>query len=117
MVKKFTENSLTKAIIEGSIQAKDFVFEFSNTIGQMLRVEYDEKANRYIVDRSKSGKIDFFKDFNHPIYAPRIADGCAVKFTMVLDVSSIELFFDDGLSVMTGLFFPDQEFSRFKIHS
>ena len=34
-----------------------------------------------------------------------------------MDVSSVEVFFDDGLSVMTCLFFPDEVFQRAIIRS
>jgi fructan beta-fructosidase len=36
---------------------------------------------------------------------------------MVFDVSSVEVFFDDGLTVMTAVFFPDEELSQLKINS
>jgi sucrose-6-phosphate hydrolase SacC (GH32 family) len=36
---------------------------------------------------------------------------------VVLDVSSVEVFFDDGLSVMTSLFFPDEIFQQVKIRT
>lgn len=94
----------------------DFIIEFSNTSGQKLKVGYDSKQNRYFIDRRASGKNDFSKEFSKDIDAPRIATGNTVKFTMVLDVSSIEVFFDDGVTVMTSLFFPDTNFTQLKIH-
>lgn len=108
---------VTTSIVEGSIEAKDFIIEFSNTSGQKIKVGYDSKENRYFIDRKSSGKTDFSKDFSADTHAPRIATGNTVKFTMVLDVSSIEVFFDDGVTVMTSVFFPEQDFNQLKIHS
>ena len=108
---------ITTSILEGSVEAKDFVFEFSNTNGQKINIGYTSAANRYFIDRKNSGKNDFSQDFNNTIYAPRIALGDTIKFTMVMDVSSIEVFFDDGVTVMTSLFFPDTVFTQSKIYS
>lgn len=108
---------ITTSMIDGSVEAKDFIFELSNSTGQKIMVGYESKENRFFIDRKFSGKTDFSKDFSNTIYAPRIASGRTVKFTMVTDVSSIEVFFDDGLTVMTSLFFPDPPFDNLKIHS
>jgi len=108
---------ITTSIVDGSIEAKDFIIEFSNASGQKIIVGYESNGNRYFIDRNASGKTDFSKDFKGDLYAPRIAGGNTVKFTMVLDVSSLEVFFDDGVTVMTSLFFPDQDFDQLKIYS
>jgi fructan beta-fructosidase len=101
---------ITLSVFEGAVEAKDFTMEFSNSLGQRIVIGYQSKDKRYFIDRSASGKTDFSKAFSVPISAPRIATGDLIKFTIVLDVSSVEVFFDDGLSVMTSLFFPDEEF-------
>ena len=36
---------------------------------------------------------------------------------MVFDVSSVEVFFDDGLTVLTAVFFPDEDLGQLKINS
>jgi len=106
---------VSKTIIEGVIEAKDFYVEFSNAIGQKLSIGFDAPKNRYFLDRSHAGKNDFSKDFNSLAYAPRLVSGNTIAFTMVVDVSSVEVFFDDGTTVMTAIFFPDQEFNRLAI--
>lgn len=108
---------ITISLIEGYIEAKDFVFEFSNDSGQKVMIGYESSENRFFIDRKSSGGINFSKHFTNNIYAPRIASGRTIKFTMVTDVSSIEVFFDDGVSVMTSLFFPDPVLENLKIYS
>lgn len=109
--------SMATSIVTGSIEAKDFMITFSNTKGQTIKIGFESNGNRYFIDRKIAGKGDFSKDFGNISYAPRIVDGATINFTMVLDVSSIEVFFDDGVTVMTSLFFPDAPFDRFGIRS
>lgn len=105
------------AMIEGSVEAKDFFFTLSNGNGEKVTVGYELKTNRFFIDRKSSGKIDFSTDFSRDITAPRFASGQMITFTMVADVSSIEVFFDDGATVMTALFFPRQSYDRLKMYS
>lgn len=39
-------------------------------------------------------------------YAPSISAADTVKFHLVVDVASVELFADDGMTVMTDIMFP-----------
>ncbi len=72
---------------------------FSNTLGEKLIVGYDKATNNYFIDRFNSGKINFEKGFAARLTAPRI------------------LFADDGLSVMTSIFFPNKNYSHVQINS
>ena len=40
-----------------------------------------------------------------------------MNLSLIIDVSSIELFADNGLTVMTEIFFPDKPFNKMIIHS
>ena len=104
-------------VLKGTFEAKDFAIEVSNSKDQNIRLGYDSKARRFFVDRSKSGNVTFSKQFPTEIFAPRVASDEEIEMTMVVDVSSVEVFFDDGLTVMTGLFFPDEPLSNVRIHS
>lgn len=79
----------------------------SNKIGQKLLVGYDDKSNSYYIDRTNSGASDFESGFARRHIAPRIASSGKGKLSLILDVASAELFADDGLTVMTDIFFPD----------
>lgn len=114
-VTRMTKFPVTTSIIRGSLTGGGFIFEFSNQRGQKINVGYDPARNVYFVDRKQSGRIDFAADFGKDSVAPRKLSGDTFPFTMVLDVSSIEIFFDNGATVMTSLFFPDDVFTDFKI--
>jgi len=107
---------INTSVFEGSVEEKDFTIEFLNDLGQRIVIGYESVGNRYFIDRKGSGRTDFSKTFAGEIFAPRIGTG-DIKFTVVLDVPSVEVFFDDGLSVMTSLFFPDEVFQQVKIRT
>ena len=98
-------------------QLNDFSIVLSNSIGEELQVGYVSKLQQYFIDRSKSGKSDFNKDFAKRHVAPRLADEQRMKFSLVIDASSIELFADDGLTVMTAVFFPNKPYDKMQIKS
>ncbi len=95
----------------------DFAIVLSNEAGNELIVGYDKKANQYYIDRSKSGKIDFEEGFGRKHIAPRFATDSKIAISLVVDVASVELFADNGLTVMTDIFFPDQLMSKLAIKS
>jgi len=96
---------------------KDFYLVLSNDIGEQLVIGYDKKNNQYYIDRTKSGKTDFQKDFASRPTSPRIASSKTMNISLVIDVSSVELFADHGLSIVTEIFFPDKPFNKMSIHS
>ena len=91
------------------------LFVLSNDSGQRVVVGYDDSTKRYYIDRSQSGKTDFNKLFATIAYAPRLTDSKRMKVTLIFDVSSVELFADDGLTVMTAVFFPDKPFNLMEV--
>jgi fructan beta-fructosidase len=108
---------VSSSIILGSAEAKNFQFVFANRKNQKLLVGYDAGTKRFYVDRANSGKTGFSENFIGRVYAPRIIDDPNIKFTIVSDVSSVEIFYDDGLTVMTALFFPDENYNMLKLKS
>lgn len=108
---------VTKSLLKGEIEAKDFSFVFSNSKGQNVKVGFDSKAKQFFIDRKRSGKTNFSPEFVKDIVAPRFSTNGKITFTLVTDVSSVEVFFDDGITVMTALFFPEEDLSQLKIYS
>lgn len=90
---------------------------FSNEAGEELKLGYEMDSNRYYIDRTKAGRSDFHPDFAKRLYATRLAVGDSLKWTVVMDHSSVELLADDGLTVMTALFFPTGLYSSLKAPS
>ena len=84
----------------------DFEIVLSNKLENELSVKYERANSRFIIDRSKTGDISFHPEFGALILAPRIAKTEQMNLKLVVDVASIELFADDGTTVMTAIFFP-----------
>ena len=98
-------------------EIKDFSLVFSNDKGEELIIGYDKKQNQYFIDRAKSGKTDFQKEFAARHVAPRLMDNTKMNISLIIDVSSVELFADDGLTVMTAIFFPNRPYNQIHIQS
>ncbi len=96
---------------------EDFSFIFSNETGERLIVGYDKIANQYYIDRTNAGRNDFSKSFTGKHTAPRITNSPDVQLTMIVDHTSIELFSDNGLTTMTGIFFPKKLMNKIHIQS
>ncbi|GAA4326690.1 glycoside hydrolase family 32 protein [Mucilaginibacter gynuensis] len=85
-----------------------FSVVLSNTAKNKLVVGYDKAGNRFYIDRRAAGNNDFNKEFAKIHYAPRISAGKTISLTLYVDVASVELFADNGSSVMTDIFFPEK---------
>ncbi len=95
----------------------DFSLVLSNDINEKIIIGYDKKNSQYFIDRTQSGKIDFKDGFSAIHTAPRFTRNSKMDLTLIIDVSSVELFADDGLTVMTEIFFPDKIYNKLHIQS
>ena len=95
----------------------DFSLTISNDIGEEVVVGFDKKENRYYIDRTKSGKIDFRNGFASRSTAPRFSRNKMMNMTVLIDASSVELFADDGLTVMTAIFFPNKPYHKMRVNA
>lgn len=100
-----------------AMASEDIELVVANGQGEELRIGYDASLKQYYIDRSKAGISNFNKEFANRHTAPRIAQSAEVKLTLIFDVTSVELFADDGLTVMTSIFFPVQKYDRLTVHS
>lgn len=95
-----------------SDKIESFTITISNAAGEKIEIGFDKASNKYFIDRRKSGKIAFEKGFAAKHYAPRFATVPAMDLTLVIDDASVELFADNGLTVMTEIFFPNSPYSK-----
>jgi fructan beta-fructosidase len=93
----------------------DFAITLSNDSSEKTVVGFDKAKNQYYIDRSASGKTKFEKGFASRTTAPRVAITDSTDITLVIDVASVELFADRGVTVMTGIFFPTKDYSKISI--
>ena len=95
----------------------DLVITISNDRGEEVQIGYDKTKNEFFIDRTRSGKTDFQKEFAARHTAPRLAGVSPMSLSLLIDVSSVELFADDGLTLMTEIFFPNQTYNKIVIQS
>ncbi|HEY0742925.1 MAG TPA: glycoside hydrolase family 32 protein [Chryseosolibacter sp.] len=105
------------SVVSATVDAKDFSFVLSNENGEEVVVGFEKSSNRFYIDRSKTGKNDFAAKYPLRVYAPRFATSDKVKVTMITDVSSVEVFFDDGISVLSALYFSNDPLSKLTLHA
>ncbi|OQP59449.1 glycosyl hydrolase family 32 [Niastella vici] len=98
-------------------QLKDLSITLSNSLHQKLIVGFDESKNEFFIDRTQSGNVGFEKDFGKRHTAPRLLQTPNFNCTLIIDKASVELFEGDGLTVMTAIFFPDEDYSDISIQS
>ncbi|WP_426581912.1 glycoside hydrolase family 32 protein [Mucilaginibacter sp. R-33] len=94
---------------------KDYSIRLSNTRGEELLIGYDPAKDEYYIDRTKAGKMDFQKNFSGRFTAPRQSAAKNSDLILVVDKSSVELFADGGLTTMTAIYFPTEDFNNLAV--
>lgn len=87
---------------------QDWSITFSSGAGDTLKIY--NTADSVFIDRSLCGKVTFDESFAQTQSAPkRKIQNQSVR--LIMDVTSIELFCEDGLTTMTSLIFPNEAFN------
>ncbi len=76
--------------------------------GQQTVVGYDAEAEELFVDRGNSGITGFSQDFPGKHAAPMKKPDGPVRMHVFVDRSSIEVFADEGKTVITDRIFPEE---------
>ena len=100
--------------IEMEIQVADaskISLNLQNEKGEQVSMYYDLLRKQFVMDRSKSGKVDFSNDFPAVTAAP-VHAGKTLRLRLFVDRSSIEAFGEDGKFVMTNLLFPLRPYNQ-----
>lgn len=114
-----SEIDLTKAVLDLDLKkmtAGTYRFALKNSLGEEVVFGIDNKTKELFVDRSKSGKIGFGNHYATPVTkAPLNKIYNDAKMKLIIDKTSIEIFFNDGEKVLTEIFFPNEHFSELTI--
>ncbi len=100
--------------IEMEIQVADaskISLNLQNEKGEQVSMYYDLLRKQFVMDRSKSGKVDFSNDFPAVTAAP-VHAGKTLRLRLFVDRSSIEAFGEDGKFVMTNLVFSSSPYNQ-----
>lgn len=95
----------------------NFSFELKNNKNERCLIGYDKTDNSFYIDRTASGSVDFEKDFGKRISSKRISNEKESDITMIIDNSSVELFADKGLTTMTAIFFPTENYNALQLQT
>lgn len=110
--KLIKQNSMPSNIQFEMEANKDMEWVFSNDMQESLIIGYKAADQRFYINRTHSGNISFDKIFPSTAYAPRISKTKKMQIQMILDKTSVELFADGGLTLMTSLFFPTKPYDK-----
>lgn len=98
--------------------AQRFGLLLTNTRGDTLRIGFDQVQNAFFTDRQRAGKTDFQEDFATGIHlGKRFENSDQLAMHIYLDRSSLELFSADGQTVMTDIFFPQEDFTTIALYA
>lgn len=115
------EIDLTKSVVELSLKDLGLVtytFALSNKEGELLTFGINNAEHYLFIDRSKSGKNNFSDKFYQPL-TKAILDKNQKEavFKIILDKTSLEIFFNNGEKVMTDIFFNSSPFIQLDLLS
>ena len=94
--------------------AKTVTITLSNEKGEKADLVYDPAKATLSFDRRESGLTDFSQDFPSVTVVPLYSKE-TLKLQIFVDRSSVEIFGDQGKSVMTNLVFPTVPYSTLQI--
>ncbi len=110
-------NELSLTFDLSKTTAQDLGVVVGNSKGEKVLIGFEKSTNRFYVDRTEGGKKDFEKGFAGRHYTLRQATSTLLKMNLYIDVASVELFADDGETVMTDIFFPTEDFNLISLFS
>lgn len=99
--------------------SKDFKLHLKNDLDEHLELTMDSRNQLMLLDRMQSGKVNFQAEFGnkkHHMPIDKLGND-AFEIRILLDWSSIEVFVDNGLYVMTDQIFPTQPYNRLIIEN
>nr|WEI57569.1 putative GH32 family protein [Neoseiulus cucumeris] len=82
--------------------------------GKSDNITVSYESEEYFIDRENTER-DFSADFKKIMSAPRLKSSPDHSLRIVLDVYSVEVFIDDGVSAVTAQFFSRQQLSSVSI--
>ena len=96
---------------------QSFALVLSDGRGDQVTIGYNRAKQEYYLDRSASGRTDFHPGFGGTYSAPRLTTAKDLSIRLVVDAASVEVFADEGLTVMTGIFFAQQPMTHVRINT
>jgi sucrose-6-phosphate hydrolase SacC (GH32 family) len=81
-------------------------------------VGVDRESGRIFVDRTRSGKTDFSADFPARVWAHlKYPQANSIRLEIVVDRNSVEVFAEDGVTVLSDLIYPAATSNGFSFYA
>ena len=100
-----------------SASSKAFGLQLMNDLGEYVRISFDKPSGMLIIDRSRSGKMNYTDDFQDLQYIPLTYEKDLMNWQVFFDRSSMDVFIDDGRISIVNTFFPTRNFNQLKLFS
>lgn len=93
-----------------------YTFTLHNKKGNAISFGLNSKENFFFIDRSKSGNTSFSENFGSKLSkAPYASNTKDLEVWLLVDKTSIEIFYNNGETVMTEIFFPEEPMDSFSV--
>lgn len=93
-----------------------YTFSLSNNSNSSISFGINKKEKYFFIDRKNSGIISFSDNFANQITKAHFSyDFDKVDVRVIVDKTSIEVFYDNGKTVMTEIFFPEKPIGTFSV--
>jgi sucrose-6-phosphate hydrolase SacC (GH32 family) len=104
--------------VDAATTADRFGFRVRKAANEFTTIGYATKSRALFFDRSQSGQVDFSSDFPriHTAEMQPLAGGI-IRLHLIVDSSSVEVFGNDGLVVMTEQIFPSPESQGMELYA
>ncbi len=119
VTRTLSANMLNQSRIHLKTASKDFTLIFKNELEERLVLKMDSKSKAFLLDRMNSGKVNFQSEFGnkkHHMPIELLPEG-DYDTDIYLDWSSVEVFMDKGLLVMTDQIFPSEPYNTLIIEN
>ena len=92
-------------------KADSVELRFANANGDSTKFRVNRSMGRYELDRSMSGAVAFNAAFKDLQVAPILGSSQKLSLKVYLDLSSIEIFVNEGETVFTAVVFPTEPYN------
>lgn len=96
---------------------KNLSLVFSNSKGEYIEYTFDFDALTLCLDRSKSGRVDFYNGFAKNDILTHLVKKDKYEVKIFFDSHSAELFINDGDVAFTNCFFPEEVYNSMAFSS
>ncbi len=94
----------------------NYDFILSNKANNAIHFGINKKDKYFYIDRKNASQTSFSDEFASKISkAPITSDFNSIDVRVIIDKTSIEIFYDNGKTVMTEIYFSDKPMESFKI--